>query len=297
MVKQTKHRIRQLLLVFGAIALAFYIYWQNSYLERVYPQPITEGMDYLPSGDFLKGVALAYDAMLADYYWIKVISYYGSQKSAQDLDPQKFSSIIEIINKLDPLFQYPYEFGGMLLASEMGKVGKSTEILKNGMEHVPEKHPRYWYLPFNVAFNYMYYTRDYKTSAQYLERAASYPKSPTYLPLLVSRLYANADFPDLAIPFLQEKIKSTNDPELKENYVVRLKSVVDEKNLQIIEKIVKAFEKKFRKIPESVDELITSGLVPELPPHPFGGKYLIDKKDGTVKSSTADGKLQIHRRN
>ena len=141
---------------------------------------------------------------------------------------------------LDPLYQYPYEFGGMVLSAEVGDVEKSIALLKKGMKNVSQDDPRYWYFPFFLAYDYMYHKDDYLTAAHYLEQAVKFPKSPAYLPRLVARLYANADSPEVAVTFLQEMIKSTKKQALKERLVERLHQVIHRANLKLLNQALDA---------------------------------------------------------
>jgi hypothetical protein len=262
-------------------------------IDKKYPPVVVDDMLYLPSGNFLKGAALGFDEILADLLWIKALAYFGGH-AVTDQDYPWLHHILETVTTLDPYFQYPYEFGGMILASEIGDVDKSNLLLKKGMKNVPKTHKRYWYYPFFIAFNYMYYKNDYRTAAHYLEIASKFPKSPDYLPLLVARLYSNTDSPDIAIAFLTEMIKSTEKPELKEKFKLRLNEVTNLSNIQLLEAARHQFLLKFHRSPESIDEIFKNGLIVFIPADPRGGQYYISEKDGTVKSTKKTEPLKVH---
>ena len=242
-------------------------------LDKKFPRSVHENLGYLPSGKFLKGAALGYDEILGDLLWIKALGYFGGHLET-DRNYTWLGHILDIVTTLDPLYQPPYEFGGIALASEAGEVDQSIALLKKGMAHVSPHHPRYYYLPFFLAFNYMYYKGDYLTAAHFLEQAAQFPQSPPYLPGLVARLYANADSPEVAVTFLQEMIQSTQRPDLKARLVERLDQVIHQSNLKTLSRAVDRFYLKFETYPASLDELLHAGILHDIPVDPRGGGLL-----------------------
>ena len=271
--------------------------WANHAIQvhidtRVFHPPRVEDFKYLPSGKFLKGAALAYDELLADILWIKSLIYFGGHY----MTDQRYDwlyHILEIATTLDPCFEDPYEFGGIVLSHVIADVEKSTALLKKGIKNVPKDHPRYWYLYFFTAFNYMYFQHDYATAARYLEQAARFPASPAYLPLLVARLYADADNPDVAVSFLEEMLQSTKSLELQEKLTRRIKEVVVERDLRILEKARDHFLYQHNQYPQDINELVTAGLLSSIPAEPFGGVYYLDH-DHKVLSTSVSERLKVH---
>ncbi len=269
------------------------LFSSSLHIDKKYPPAFIEDLLYLPSGKFLKGAALGFDEMLADLLWIKAIGYFGSH-AVTDQDYSWLSHILDIVTTLDPFFQYPYEFGGVILATEIGDVDKSNRLLEKGIKNVPETHERYWYFPFFIAFNYMYYKDDYKTAAHYLETASKFPQSPDYLPLLVSRLYADADEPEMAIAFLKEMIAGTDSSELKEKLTHRLNEVINQSNIQFLEKAKVNFFLKFHRFPDNIKEMFENRLILYMPVDPRGGSYYISKEDYSIQNTKKAEDLKVH---
>lgn len=250
-------------------------------------------MLYLPSGKFLKGAAICYDAILADFIWIKAIGYFGGHAKT-DQNYHWLDHMLDIVTTLDPLYEYPYEFGGIVLATEVGSFDNSIAILKKGMENVTQNHERYWYLPFFYAFNFMYSKNDYETAAQYIELAAKYKNSPEYLPLLAARLRANTGSPEAAIPFLREMINSTESEELKKKLTLRINEVIVLKHIRVLEDAVKKYHSIYNSYPEHLEQLIETGIIATMPEHPMGGSYYFSHQDLVVKSTVDVDNLQLN---
>jgi len=252
-----------------------------------------EDFKYLPSGKFLKGAALSFDEILADLLWIKAIGYFGGHYHT-DKNFQWLKQILNVTTTLDPYFDDPYEFGGIVLAAELRDVDGSIAILKKGMRHVPKHHKRYWYLPFYTAFNYMYYKGDYKTAAHYMEIAASFPQRPAYLPLLVSRLYANTDDPGIAIPFLEKMKERAASSEMRDELDQRIKEIRVKQHILLLTRARDSFKAATGIFPRSVEQLFEKGFIKEIPTDPFGGRYYLDKADHSIRSSSNTDNLQLH---
>lgn len=247
---------------------------------------------YLPSGKFLKGAALSYDELLADLLWIKAIGYFGEHFDT-DKDYTWLAHILDIVTTLDPAYEEVYELGGVIFTTELNNVDSSIKILQKGMDNVPRHHPRYWYLPFFTAFNYMYYKADYQMAAKYLEQAATFPNSPAYLPLLVGRLYANTDNPGLALPFLEEMLDKTASPEMKASLETRIKDIQIKQHIQFLSKACMHFHERTGRYPEHLEELSGAELVRGVPVEPYGGQYQIVEKC-TVQSTSDAESMELY---
>tara|TARA_B100000959_G_scaffold286430_1_gene365027 strand:- start:3139 stop:4038 length:900 start_codon:yes stop_codon:yes gene_type:complete len=251
----------------------------------------TEDMKYLPSGQFLKGAALAYDELFADYFWIKAIVYFGDHFET-DKSYKWLYHLLDVVSTLDPYFEYTYEFGGVALAYWIKDENLSIKLLKKGMINVPKTHARYWTIPFFLGFNYMYYKKDFATAARYLEEATKYPGHPRYLPLLVARLYTNTKDPEIAIKFLQEIYRSTKNEEAKKDILKRINEIVVERDIFILEEMRDKYHKKIGSYPSNLGELISEGFLKEMPREPFGGKYFM-KEDHSIHSSVVRKRMEL----
>lgn len=262
---------------------------------RYPPGQAVESFQYLPSGAFLKGAALGFDEALADYLWIQALGYFGGHSQTDRQFPW-LAQLIDAATTLDPYFQDPYEFGGVVFGYVLNDVERSNAIFAKGMANVPRQHKRYWYFPFYTAFNYMYYRGDYATAARYLEQAAQFPQRPAYLPLLVARLYANTDNPAVAIPFLEEMKERAATPEMRVELETRIKEVRVKEHLLVLEKARAQFRQQFQREPRDLQELLAVGILKKMPEEPFGGHYFIDANGAIQTSSKADD-MKVHAEN
>lgn len=259
------------------------------------PEQAVETFQYLPSPTFLKGAALAFDEVLADYLWIQALGYFGGHYQT-DKEYPWLAQLIDAATTLDPYFQDPYEFGGVIFGYILNDMERSNAIFTKGMEQVSQQHPRYWYFPFYTAFNYMYYKGDYATAARYLEQAAQFPQRPDYLPLLVARLYANTENPAVAIPFLEEMKERAATPELRDELDKRIKTVLVKEHLLVLNQAKDRFHQTQGRDPHDLQELVRAGMLKALPVEPFGGQYFI-AENGVIQTSSPVEDMRVHATN
>ena len=86
--------------------------------DRWFPRDtVAESVLYVPSGAVLQRLALSYDALLADVYWIRAIQHYGGTRRSAD-PTAKFAllqPLLSITTALDPQFNIAYRFGAIFL--------------------------------------------------------------------------------------------------------------------------------------------------------------------------------------
>lgn len=256
-------------------------------------RPAFEDLKYLPSGKFLKGAMLSFDEIVADLLLIKSLSYFGSHYKT-DKDFRWLYRILDVTTTLDPYFEDPYEFGGIILGQELGEPDLSLTLLEKGMKHVPRHHKRYWYLPFHIAFIHMYHKGDYKTAAHYLEIAASFPQRPAYLPLLVARLYANTEDPGIAIPFLNEMLDRAGSLEMKEKLRRRIRELQVKQHILLLTNARNRYRQITGNDIDSLEALVTGKILKSIPREPFGGHYYFSIEDDTIRSTTKVDSLKLH---
>jgi hypothetical protein len=185
---------------------------------------------YIPSGNFLKPFTFGFNQVIADYFWIKTVGYFGEHLMSDRNYPWLYH-ILDLVTTLDPQFIWPYYFGGITLSLEAHQVEKSNLILKKAIHY----HPDHWQFLFFLGFNYWYYDNNLLKAATYLKRAAMQPGAPRYLKTFPARLYNEAGQKDAAIQFLLEMRKNIQD--------IHMRGEIDKR----IEEILKGKMRKFIK--------------------------------------------------
>src|SRR5205823_6445154 len=107
--------------------------------------------------------------------------------------------------------------------------------------------------------------------ADYIARASRITGRPPYLPLLATQLYAEAGNPETGLNFLMAIRSQAPDGEIKEQLETRIKEVIIERDIRMLEKGVSRYREREGSLPHTLNDLLRGGDITALPNEPFGG--------------------------
>jgi hypothetical protein len=184
--------------IFGAVAcLALAVALQVA-RDRVYPpnDPDTQKLLYVRSPEALDRMALGFDALLADVYWIRAIQHYGSDRLASGTAGryELLYPLLDITTSLDPYFNIAYRFGAIFLSEAFpggpGRPDLAIALLRKGLVAQPTK----WQYFHDIAFVHYWALRDPIAAADWFQRAAGQPGAPNWLmPVAAAMLTQGSD--------------------------------------------------------------------------------------------------------
>lgn len=244
---------------------------------------------FIPPATVLKRVALGYDRLASDFYWLRAIQYFGEGANARE-NYRWLYPIINLVTDMDPQFAYAYKFAGVTIPYDAASAEKANQILEKGIKSLPEV----WQIPFYVGFNSFYFMRQYEKAAQYMSRASRLPGAPPFLAGLASRLYAEAQRPDMAIEFLVEMYNSVEDDLLRKELEKRIKEAVVERDITLLNVAVEKFLELKGRYPANLPELVAAGIINRLPAEPFGGRYYFNPDKKQVESTMVKERLRVY---
>src|SRR5687767_1664043 len=99
-----------------------------------------EELLYVRSPEAVKRLALSYDSLVADLYWLRAIHHYGSTKRSTDPDKtyHLLYPLLDLTTSLDPLFNAAYQFGAIFLAEPFpggpGRPDQAVALLQKGIK-------------------------------------------------------------------------------------------------------------------------------------------------------------------
>jgi hypothetical protein len=157
----------------------------------------TERILYVRSGAAARRLALDFDALASDTYWIRAIQHYGGDRLFATTRTRKYEllyPLLDLTTTLDPYFTIAYRFGAIFLSEAApggpGRPDLAITLLQKGLIAQPQK----WQYFHDIAFVHYWHLRDYKTAADWFQRAADQPNSPNWLrPLAAGMLTAGND--------------------------------------------------------------------------------------------------------
>lgn len=246
-----------------------------------------EELAQLPRGEYLKPALLGYHHLGADILWLRLVQVIGKKRNSAD-EYEWMYHALDVITTLDPQYAYAYYAGGVILGDLANRPDLSIRLLERGVSANPEV----WNIPFLLGYNYYFLLGDPAKGAEYIMKAASLPDCPAYLSGLATRMAAEAGSPGTALAFLEARLRETHDPEMREFLANRMKEVIIERDVLMLERAVEAYRTQHRALPATLADLMVAGVLPSLPQEPFGGDYRLDPKTGLVSSSTHPERLR-----
>lgn len=273
----------------GGLLLLVCIGWLQGELDQRQDRAIVQIQDLanLPRGEYLKPALLGYHHVGADLLWLRFVQVVGKKQNSEDEYAWMYHAL-DVITTLDPHYAYAYYIGGNILGELANRPDLSNRLLEKGAK----ANPTVWNIPFLLGYNYYFLLGDPAKGAQYIMQAASLPDRPAYLPGLATRMAAEAGSPETALVFLEARLLETQDPEMQEFLANRMKEVIIERDLRLLEGAVAAYQAQHRALPGTITDLVTAGVLSMVPQEPFGGMYLLDRKTGALSSSTHPKRLR-----
>jgi tetratricopeptide (TPR) repeat protein len=248
-----------------------------------------EQLAYLPKGEYLRLAVLGYRQLVADIIWMQAVQHIGAKRDSQQGYTWTYHAV-DVATDLDPHFVPPYQATGVFLGVIVGHHDEAIAILTKGMRHNPEV----WQLPFLAGYIAYYELCDPVAASKFFRVAAQVPGAPAYLPKLAARMTVVTGDPDAALEFLDRFSRSVSDERLREALTLRMKEVLQERDLRLLENSISRYYEKYQRFPSKPDDLLLGGVIQELPSDPLGGEYHIDFMTGKVSASSREERLRVH---
>ncbi|MBI4948337.1 hypothetical protein HY844_02165 [Candidatus Berkelbacteria bacterium] len=268
-------RIKFLLIVFFLIIGVIYSQFSqdSNKRSRVYSATYNQYIQPLAlSGEGITNVSFGFKELIADYYWLKTIQYYGGgdPNGKYEQLPKLYNSVLE----LSPRFLSAYESGILILGGE-GFVKDAINLANVGQKNLPLS----WQIPYYQGLIEHIYNKNYKAAANLFDQAAKLPGAPPNTKYFAGIYYSQANNPDIAYAIFKTIYENSTDPAIKEragNYVIYLE------NVTLLNKALTQYKIKFSKPPNSLSDLVKQKIITEIPQNPLEFDYYYDKKIGKV---------------
>lgn len=244
-------------------------------------------------GDVARALTFGFASLLADFTLLQAIQLLPQRHG--DMPPEvagpmdrRLFRLLDYCVELDPKFTGAYRFAGAALPHETmdGKVFgvlNGVQILEKGLRERPDD----WHMGFLLGFLQSYYLRDFAAAARSFSIAARQPRAPAYVGLLATRLAAQGGELQMATSLAEAMLAQANEEETRKEWRQRVDALHMERDLRAIEEAAQRYRAARGTLPKSVQSLVASGFLPEMPREPHGGRYLIDA-DGAARSTGAE---------
>ncbi|MBK7860401.1 MAG: hypothetical protein IPJ65_17670 [Archangiaceae bacterium] len=251
------------------------------------------GKPLLPSASLLKYAAKAQLPLIVEYYWLRVINLASMARSPDD--GRDVLGMSELIEELDPDFSQVYWFAALngvipMSSTVWANAEEGAEHLRRGLRRFPDEHR----MTICLAYALWRYQGKLAEAAEVLRAAAARPKAPSYFIPLATRLLVAAGEFRTSREFTREFLENgTLDPRTRRILENREHAIDLEERLVLIETAAKRYLDEKGRPAASVDELVYTGYLPDVPTDPYGGSLLL-APDGTAYSSANPERLKLH---
>jgi len=222
---------------------------------------------WLRSGEAAKRLALGFDMIVSDVYWIRTLQHFGEERLSPPGHVRTYAllyPLLDLTTTLDPYFSIAYRFGSIFLGEPYpggpGRPDLAIALLQKGLAAQPGK----WQYMQDLGFVYYWHMRDYRSAASWFQRAADVPGAPSWLRPLAAVTLAEGGHRD-ASRALFEQLAQSEEPWLSSSAKLRLAQ------LDAME-IIEAWGRIRRE----------RGVAPPLPMDPSGTPFVFDPATGDI---------------
>ena len=252
------------------------------------PSATTENLLYVRSPETMKRLALSYDSLLADLYWIRAVQHYGGTRLSTDPDKRYdlLYPLLDLTTSLDDRFNIAFYYGSTFLAEAPpggpGRPDLAIALLEKGLRAQPDK----WEFAQWIGFVHYWWRQDYQQAAAWFSRAAQFPGAPIWMaPLAASTLTEGGS--RQASRFMWEEIARTAEDEWFRNEARRRLQQLDAMDqLDQLRTIAGRFSEQRGAPASDWSELRAAGYLKGTPVDPTGTPYRLDAGVVTLDRSS-----------
>ena len=258
--------------------------------ERRFPaaEP-AEQILYVSSPATIRRMALSYDAMAADLYWIRAVQHYGRTKLANDgrRRYELLYPLLDLTTSLDPYFNVAYRFGAIFLAEKPpagpGRGDQSIALLMKGLNAQPNR----WEFAWDLGFVYYWHLQDYARAAEWFTRAADIPGAPLWLRPMAAVTLAKGGDRATSRQLWTEIVKRAPEAAgwVRTQAELRLLQLDAMDQIDALENAAKEYERRTGSLPFTWEEMIRAGYLRGVPVDPRGFPYELNPYWGIVTLS------------
>ncbi len=257
--------------------------------ERLYAASpaVGEELVYVRSGGAMRRIALSYDALLADVYWIRALQHYGGSRLHPDA-AHRFGLLypyLDLTTSLDPHFTIAYRFGAIFLAEPFpggaGRPDLAVKLLEKGIRALPGR----WELFQDIGFVYYWNLHDYRTAAAWFTRGGDLPGSPWWLRTWAAAMLTRGGDRDTSRAIWRSIGETADNEWLKATAELRLKQLDALDEIALLQRKVNEYGARHGRPPETWPEMIAAGALSAVPIDPAGTPYDLNFATGRVALS------------
>ena len=248
-------------------------------------EPFTppSGVLWVRSGPLAERLALGFDNLTADAYWIRAVVYFGGQRRAtHGTQFDQLFPLLDLVTALDPHFRIAYRFGSIFLAESYpggaGRPDLAIQLLQKGIA----ADPRRWEYLQDIGFIHYFWTRDYIRAAEWFKRAADIPGAPEWLAPLAATTLAEGGSRESSRMLWTQLRDSTEFEWIRANAAHRLQQLDAMDAIDQLNRITASFIARRGRPPSDWREVMVEQRWSGVPVDSTGMAFTLDTATGEV---------------
>lgn len=241
---------------------------------------------WVQSGPLLQRLALSYDNLVSDVYWIRAVVYYGGKRRAasRQMSYDLLYPLLDLVTSLDPHFKIAYRFGAIFLTeaypSGPGRPDQAIQLLQRGIEQDAGR----WEYFHDIGFVYYWWLHDYQRAAEWFLKGAERPHAAEWLrPLAATTLATGGD--RRTSRQLWTELLNSDMGVITSQAELRLRQLDAMDMIAELTPVLKRFVDREQRLPRSWRELAVAERLSRVPADPTGVPFVFDPKVGYVDVS------------
>jgi hypothetical protein len=248
---------------------------------------------FFSSPTLVQKLAFGYDGLIADFYWMRTIQYYGRRDEAdkRTIRYKNLFKLLDITTTLDPNLLDAYRAGSCFLAEAdplgAGQPHQAIQLLDKGIRANPQD----WRLLYDKGFAYYWYLKDYKAAGEVWQATSLLPDAPHWMASLAAMSLSRGGAIEIATALWEHQYRESNRADVRENARNHLISIRVSQELLQLQALVEKYKEQTGSYPPSLKDL-QRGQPRALPiEDPLGTPYQYDSQTGSV---TLNPKSTVH---
>lgn len=267
-----------IVLVLVILQGAFLGIWKLQHSIDKQQTALKEERDYvlLSSAKLMKTMSLEYAPLMADFYWTRVVQFYGNKHVRGDANLEELWPLLDITTTLDANLIPAYRFGAIFLSQRppggAGRPDLAVQLLQRGIKANPD----FWRLYEDLGFVYYMDLKDYKNASEAFLEGSKNPKALIWMKIMAAKIAAQGESYETSFFLWNDIYTTTTDKQIKENAKIHLLLLRVREDCKKLDQLADEYQKRFGHRPQRVKELKQAGLVQATPVDPLGYEYVFD---------------------
>ncbi len=239
---------------------------------------------YVQSPDVARRLALSYDLLAADVYWIRALQHFGKARktTAQERDYALLYPLLDMATGLDPYYNIAYRFGAIFLSEGKpggpGRPDLAEKLLLKALAAQPTK----WEYMQDIGFVHFWAMQDPKGAAEWFERGSRLPGAAWFLKPLAATTLAQGGHRSASRTLFKAIAESGENEWMRKDAKRRLRQLDAMDAIDELRGIVEVYRERGGPTPMTWEALVRARYLRTIPTDPDGAVFALGPWSGDV---------------